>query len=270
MHSQDARHVPMKLTKLQLSQHFQATPFQGDKDPRGFKVKDHCHLTGTYRGAAHNKCKFYFFCNRFLPVVMHHLKGYDSHLIIKEAFNINKTLGDRKIDAIPNSYEKFMSIAIGDLRFIDSCQFMASSLEKLVENLYDKEENFLNFKYMKKYFPDHLDLLCQKGYYPYEWVDNIEKLDSIGLPPRESSYSKLNQRSISEKEYEHANKVYHTLNRSSFKDYHLTYLKTDVLLLADVFENFRKTCLGYYRLDPANYLTAPGLAWDAMLLKTNI
>ena len=54
---------------------------------------------------------------------MHNLKGYDSHLIIKEAFNMNKTLGDRKIDAIPNSYEKFMSITIGDLRFIDSCQF---------------------------------------------------------------------------------------------------------------------------------------------------
>ena len=83
---------------------------------------------------------------------MHNLKGYDSHLIIKEAFNINKKLGDRKIDAIPNSYEKFMSITIGDLRFIDSCQFKASSLEKLVENLYDKEEKFKNFKYMKKIF----------------------------------------------------------------------------------------------------------------------
>ena len=123
---------------------------------------------------------------------------------------------------------------------------------------------------MKQYFPHHLDLLCQKGYYPYEWVDNIEKLDYIGLPPRESFYSKLNQKTISEKEYEHANKVYNTLNCSSFKDYHLTYYKTDVVLLADVFENFRKTCLSYYRLDPANYLSVPGLAWDAMLLTTNI
>jgi hypothetical protein len=60
------------------------------------------------------------------------------------------------------------------------------------------------------------------------------------------------------------------MNCRSFKDYHLLYLKTDVLLLADVFENFRKTCFNYYGLDPANYISAPSLAWDAMLLKTNI
>ena len=55
-----------------------------------------------------------------------------------------------------------------------------------------------------------------------------------------------------------------------FLDYHLLYLKCDVLLLADVFENFRKTCINYYSLDPANYISSPGLSWDAMLLKTNI
>ena len=99
---------------------------------------------------------------------------------------------------------------------------------------------------MKQYFPDHLDLLCKKGYYPYEWVDNIEKLDYDGLPPSESFYSKLNQKTISDDDCKHANKVYNTLNCSSFNDYHLTYLKTDVLLLADVFENFEETCLSYY------------------------
>ena len=83
---------PMNLTRSELSKHYNAKhchicsrSFDGDDDPRGFKVKDHCHLTGSYRGAAHNKCNFYFFCNRFLPVVMHNLKGYDSHLIIKDA-----------------------------------------------------------------------------------------------------------------------------------------------------------------------------------------
>jgi single-stranded DNA-specific DHH superfamily exonuclease len=68
----------------------------------------------------------------------------------------------------------------------------------------------------------------------------------------------------------HVEKVYKSLNCESFKDYHLTYLKTDVILLADVFEKFRKVCLNYYNLDPANYLSSPALAWDAALLKTNI
>ena len=64
--------------------------------------------------------------------------------------------------------------------------------------------------------------------------------------------------------------MYNKLNCKTFKDYHMTYLKTDVLLLADVFENFRKTCYTYYGLDPANYISAPGLAWDAMLMMTKI
>ena len=113
-------------------------------------------------------------------------------------------------------------------------------------------------------------MLCQKGYYPYEWVDDIKKLNHKGLPPRANFYNKLKQELISEEEYQHALKVYDTLGCKTFKDYHLAYLKCDVLLLADVFEKFRKTCMTYYDLDPANYLTAPGLAWDAMLLKTGV
>jgi hypothetical protein len=83
-------------------------------------------------------------------------------------------------------------------------------------------------------------------------------------------YSKLSQSHISETDYEHAQNVYNKLKCKSFKDYHLTYLQCDVLLLSDVFGNFRKTCQNYYGLDPANYISAPGLAWDSMRLKTNI
>jgi hypothetical protein len=109
-----------------------------------------------------------------------------------------------------------------------------------------------------------------KGIYPYEWVDDISKLDNVGLPPREAFYSSLKQEGITENEYDHAQKVYNDLGCQSFKDYHMAYLKSDVLLLADVFENFRKVCMNYYKLDPANYLTAPSLAWDAMLMLTNV
>ena len=83
-------------------------------------------------------------------------------------------------------------------------------------------------------------MLCEKGFYPYEWMDDVSKMDFVGLPPKENFYSQLSQSSPSDNEYQHAQTVYETLNCQTFRDYHLTYLKTDVLLLADVFENFRK------------------------------
>ena len=234
------------------------------------KVRDHDHRTGKYRGAAHNKCNINYFSNRFLPVVMHNLKGYDSHLIIKSAYDALPEIGNPEISAIPVSLEKFMSVTIGNIRFIDSLQFMSSSLSELVKNLYDKNDKYKNFMNMKKFYKSSMNLLCKKGHYPYEWVDSIEKLDYVGLPPKEAFYSSLSQEGISDEDYSDAKDVYNTLGCKSFRDYHEAYLKTDVLLLADVFENFRNTCMEYYDLDPANYYTAPGLAWDAMLLKTNI
>ncbi|MFM7987057.1 MAG: hypothetical protein ACKPKO_47875, partial [Candidatus Fonsibacter sp.] len=110
----------------------------------------------------------------------------------------------------------------------------------------------------------------RKEFIPTNGVDSIDKLDHKGLPPKTSFYSSLKQKTISEKEYERAKSVYDSLNCQSFKDYHLAYLKTDVLLLADVFEKFRATCYDYYNLDPSNYISAASLAWDAMLLKTKV
>jgi hypothetical protein len=243
--------------------------FGGDDDKKKAKVRDHDHRTGKFRGAAHACCNINYFSNRYVPVVFHNLRGYDSHLIIKEAWRL---LGGKSIDVIPNSTEKFMSFKIGHLRFIDSFQFMGSSLETLVENLHGSEEEhkYDNFLSIQKEFPEHFKLLCRKGHYPYEWVDGTAKLSHEGLPPMEAFYSKLSRKGISAKHYQHALDVYEALGCKTFLDYHLAYLQTDVLLLADVFENFRQTCMTSYGLDPANYLTAPSLAWDAMLLKTGV
>ena len=232
-----------------------------------FKIKDHDYATGKYKGAVHCKCHITHYANKYLPVVFHNLRGYDGHQIIKEAFNL---FPDKDLSIIPNSYEKFMSFKLGALKFIDSFQFMATSLEKLVENLYDKNDKYTNFPCMKQYFDKHMDILCRKGFYPYEFMDNNDKLNYPELPPQEAFYSKLSQSSISDDDYKHAQNVYNQLHCKTFKDYHMAYLQCDVLLLADVFENFRNTCENYYGLDPANYISAPGLAWDAMLLKTNI
>jgi hypothetical protein len=138
------------------------------------KVRDHDHLTGKYRGAAHCKCNINYFCNRYLPIVFHNLRGYDGHQIIQEAYNL---FPNEDISVIPNSYEKFMSFKFGPLKFIDSFQFMASSLESLVENLYNSgDDKYIDFPCMKQYFKEDMDILCRKGFYPYEFIDSDDKL----------------------------------------------------------------------------------------------
>ena len=111
-------------------------------------------------------------------------------------------------------------------------------------------------------------MLTKKGVYPYDYVSSLSKFDETQLPPQKEFYLKLNDENITDEEYQHALNVWDTFNCKNIRDYHNLYLKSDVLLLADVFENFRSTCLKHYNLDPAQYYTSPGLAWDACLKET--
>ena len=152
------------------------------------------------------------------------------------------------------------------LTFINSFQFMSSSLDKLVSNL-PKEA----FKYTSEEFTGkELSLMSQKGVYPYDFMNGFEKFDQMELLTKDQFYSVLNNQHIMNNEYNHAKKVWKVFNIKTMGEYHDLYLKSDVILLADVFENFRKTCLQYYKLDPCHYFTSLGLSWDAMLKLTNI
>ena len=247
-----------------------------EKDTR---VRDHCHITGKYRGSAHQDCNLKLRINPEeikIPVIFHNLRGYDSHFIMQEIGAIvkkhtykNKKGEDKQmsINAIPNNMEKYMAFMLGNhLTFIDSFQFMSYSLEKLVSNL-PKEA----FKYTsKKFNGKKLDLISQKGTYPYDFMDSLEKFNKTELPTQEEFYSILNNEHITDKQYQHAQNVWNTFKLKSMGEYHDLYLKTDVLLLVDVFENIRKTCIQYYKLDPCHYFTSPGLSWDAMLKMTGI
>ena len=245
------------------------------------RVRDHCHFTGRYRGAAHNSCNLKYRKPNFIPVFFHNFSGYDSHLFIKKLGSPDEK---ENIDCIPNNEEKYISFSknkkVGQytnkkgevkdtffkIRFLDSYKFMGASLDTLVNNLpKDAFNNLLKF-----YTPEQAELLKQKGFYPYEYMDSIEKLKDKKPPPRKAFYSKLSGRGISEKNYEHVWNVWNTFKMKTFKEYHELYNETDVLLLADVFENFRDLCLKIYGLDPVYYYTAPGLSWDACLKMTNI
>ena len=243
------------------------------------KVRDHCHFTGRYRGAACNRCNLKYRKPNNISVFFHNLAGYDSHLFIKK---LNVTEGN--IDCIPNNEEKYISFSKtiktgeyvnkrGEIKnkkfkivFKDSMKFMLLSVEALVNNLSEDD-----FKNLEKYFiPEEIKLLKQKGFYPYEYMDNIEKLKDTKPPPQKAFYSKLTGKGINNYNYNHVLEVWKTCKIKKLKEYHEVYNKTDVLLLADVFEKFRDLCLKNYGLDPAHYYTAPGLAWDAMLKMTKI
>ena len=221
------------------------------------KVRDHCHITGNFRGAAHRYCNQNFQISKKIPVVFHNLRGYDGHIIMQNIAWAAR-LKSYKIDVIPNSMERYMAFFLGKrIRFIDSFQFMSSSLDKLSQNLEQ-------FPFVSSEFSD-TELVTKKGVYPYEYIDSFHKFGEQCLPAREKFFSTLTGSHISAAEYQHACNVWEKFQIASLGEYHDLYLKTDVLLLTDVFENFRNVCMGYYDLDPAHYFSSPGLSWNALL-----
>ena len=260
-----------------------------------------------------------------IPVIFHNLRGYDSHFIMQEIGEIvkkhtykNKKGEDKQmnINTIPNNMEKYLAFMLGNhLTFIDSFQFMSSSLEKLVNNMTRCENcdtgnpgkcikrsinskgrvvqhissfscgecrncknvgkpcmipNYGNLKYTSKTFQKgKLELMAQKGVYPYDYMDSFDKFNEK-LPTKEDFFNNMNNEHITDKDYQHAQTVWETFMLKTMREYHDLYLKSDILLLADVFENFRRTCLEYYKLDPCHYFTTSGLSWDSMLKMTDI
>ncbi|KAK4874041.1 hypothetical protein RN001_013401 [Aquatica leii] len=249
-------------------------------NPGNPKVKDHSHLTGRYRGAAHSTCNLNYKIPNFIPIFFHNLSGYDAHLFIKQL-----ALEKEEVDIIPQSKEKYITFSkrllvdrtpkengkMEDVylrvRFLDSYRFLASSLDALAQTLADEQCTSL-----RKFYSDDqkFNLARVKGIFPYSYVDNYTKLSERCLPKKEDFYDTLREQHISKEDYQRATSTWSTFQCKSLGDYSDVYLSCDVLLLTDVFENFRVLCQKIYDLDPAQYITAPGLAWDAMLKHTQV
>ncbi len=203
---------------------------------------------------------------------------YDFHHIMK-AFRFSNA--KNTLSVIPSTDEQFISLSYGVwikdyvdkngktqnvfeyLRFLDSYKFMQASLESLVKNL--PVQKFGN---LHKGFPvPEVGLLRRKGHYPYSYIDNFAKFDEAKLPPIEGWRNNLKeyQYSVTDQELRYANRVFKVFKCRNIGDYHDLYLKTDVLLLADVFEEFRQVCYETYGLDPVHYFTASNLAGDSFL-----
>ena len=238
-------------------------------------VRDHCHMTGKYRGSAHKTCNFRLQISAEkikIPVIFHNLKGYDGHLIIEGMGDIikeNDLRGEEplNIDVIASNAEKYITFKIGKhLKFIDSYQFMASPLANLAKALPDNKYIYTS----EAFSGEKLDLMKAKGVYPYDYIDSFQKFSQTQLPKRDDFYSHLTDEETSVSEYAHAQKVWETFGIENMGQYHDLYLKSDVLLLADIFENFREQYLHTYGLDPAHYVSLPSSSWDAMLKMTGV
>lgn len=239
-------------------------PFDNER-----KVRDHNHFLAknNYRGAAHSNCNINYKNSFIIPIVFHNLSGYDAHFIIEEI----ATRMPGNIDLLPITKEKYISFTKNykdysvKFRFIDSFRFMSSSLDQLASYL----ECFPNLKSQFLHLSDQqFHLLTKKGVMPYDYIVSFKSYSETALPPIDAFYNELEGRKCPRRKYTRARIVWNTFKCRNLGEYLDLYLKTDILLLADVFEQFRQSCHMTYKLDPAHYYTLPGYTWDAMLKYT--
>lgn len=239
--------------------------------PSDVVVLDHCHILGNFLGKAHQRCNIMKQTPRFIPFIVHGGSSYDYHVLIMEL--AKHKLGT--LSVLPKTKENYISFNLRmkveynanvDIRFLDSYRFLSSSLAKLTESM----SSCPRFeKYNRKLFPDMDFYNCpEKQYLPYEYYDSWEKLDETELPPIESFYSSLKNENIAPQDYVHACNVFNNLPVKTLRSYLEYYLKNDILILADVFEEFRKTVYDNFHLDCVFYYTLPAISFDSCLLKT--
>lgn len=246
-----------------------------ENEPR---VRDHSHLTGEYRGSAHANCNLQYQEARYIPVVFHNLSNYDAHFIVEKLASLvpgnvsivpqNDQLYISFTKIIPSHNTKVFKKFI-KFRFIDSFRFMPSALSYLSSLLPPEKKKILKNE-CNDLSSEQLQMVQRKGVFCYDYLDSWTKLEETSLPPKDQFRSLLTESDISDEDYEFAIKVWDEFNIKTLGEYSDLYLKTDILLLADVFESFRETCYDIYKLDPGHYYTAPGLSFDAMLKYTKV
>ena len=175
-----------------------------------------------------------------------------------------------KVNLVPETIEKFKSVSTEEFIFVDSFNFLSSSLEKLVEST--KKEDKDAFTQLRKHYPNdkQFALLLRKGVYFYDYASSFEIFQETSLPSKEDFFNTLNDEDISEKDYKHAEAVFKEFKCKNLLEYMELYVATDTILLADVFEHFRNLAIESYGLDPLHYISLPSFGRDAMLKKTGV
>ena len=293
-----------------------------EKNIESDKVRDHCHLTGKYRGPAHSKCNINVTQkqNNFIPFIFHNFSNYDCHLFFKRLVNKKKDKVDFEI--MPKTNEQYISVTYGYIRFINSYRFLSSSLDSLVKTLVDNshktlkdfeeeivdndeilnninkikmlieedkykndsikdlkkdypdennelEESLLDYmgendlKILKTEFPDKWKYLTKKLAYPYEFFNCIEDYQKpVNNLKKEHVFSKLKNKCPDDEEIERTKEIIKIFDIKNGEELTEIYLKSDVLLLACVFEKFIKVSVGEFGINPLYCVNLPGYTWQ--------
>ena len=245
----------------------------GASGPLSFKVCEHDHLTGEYRGAACQACNNKMRMRRlYLPVYFHNFKNYDAHAICIESLGKMKNW---ELSVIPNTKEKYMSVYAKfvldenaerkrymNVVFRDTYQFLTASLDSLVGNL-----DVCDLVYASRVVPNPT-MAASKGVFPYSYLDSVDRLSETALPGREAFFDDLSRCECPVEKYERAQEAWRVIGCRTFEDYLLFYLRLDVHQLADVFERFRELCMCEDGLEPSYYVTLPGMVWDSAFKMT--
>lgn len=238
----------------------------------GDRYRDHDHISGDFIGMAHD------YCNRMRKEQMkivtfaHNFSGYDSHLLVR-------ALGKRKdvtLSAIPLNTQKFKCLNINRrIQMLDSMGFLPASLQNLVDTLQKSKHDFLKVTQLVNDWTgctdkkSGVDLLLQKGIYPYGFATSTDILEkTTHLPPKEAFYNDLKDEEVSDADYKHARKVWKMFNIKTMMEYTILYVLSDVFQLAEVVCDMRNAIFSEYNIDLCHYLSLPHMSFDIMLKLT--
>ena len=244
--------------------------FHKDTD---LKVRDHNHSTGRYLGAACNTCNLRRRKPRTLRIFVHNGSRYDFHFIVKALGKYHEKFESIKV--LPFNGENFRTISFNSFEFIDSLAFLQAPLSELCSDLKDSGHNYdilkqtylvqTNGKFDKKKY----NMVLEKSFFPYEYCQSLEQMESVTeLPERKHFTSSLTEKTISASDHKFAKKVWKKFKCDNLIDYTKIYCKIDTILLAEVFQKFRKSMHTFSGLDPAHYISLPSYSYDSMLKLT--
>jgi len=237
------------------------------------KCRDHCHFSGKYLGAACQPCNLRRRRPNTLKIFIHNASKYDMHFIIKSIPEFRQKI--EYIGVLPYNGENFRTLRLNSFEIMDSLAFLQASLGQLAADLKLSNHSYkiLRQTYLVRekghFCKKKLEMVLSKSFFPYEYCTSYEKMaNTTSLPKLKRFYSKLSEQSISMEDHKFAKQVWKEYKCGNLIDYCKLYCKIDVILLAEIFQKFRKEMMAFSSLDPAHYISLPAYGYDSMLLIT--